>query len=60
MRNQLVLIDPPAADWRLDERTREVGRQGLAAARAALQEASRNALPTDAAAAVAAARPAAA
>lgn len=32
-----------ADEWRLDERTREVGRQGLAAARAALQDATRRA-----------------
>ena len=37
---QLHLIDPaPAPAWRLDERTREVGRQGVAAARAALRTA---------------------
>ena len=33
---QLTLIDTPRA-WRLDERTREVGREGIARARAALQ-----------------------
>lgn len=35
MERQLTLIDTPP-DWRLDERTREVGRRGIAAARAAL------------------------
>jgi hypothetical protein len=35
MTKQLTLIDTPK-DWRLDERTREVGREGLAKARAAL------------------------
>jgi hypothetical protein len=33
---QLTLIDTPP-EWRLDERTRQVGRRGLAEARAALQ-----------------------
>ena len=36
MREQLVLIDEPAPEWRLDDDTREVGRRGLARARAAL------------------------
>jgi hypothetical protein len=31
------------ADWRLDERTRAVGRQGVAQARAALEQANRQA-----------------
>jgi hypothetical protein len=34
--NQLILLDAQP-DWRLDERTRRVGREGLARARAALQ-----------------------
>jgi hypothetical protein len=38
MSNQLTLIEFPAG-WQLDERTREVGRRGLAAARAALSAA---------------------
>jgi len=48
----LPLVDPdevPAgaspshagADWRLDEHTREIGRRGIAAARAALHASSR-------------------
>jgi hypothetical protein len=41
---QLTLIDPAATDWRLDEHTREVGRQGLAQARAALRQARQAAL----------------
>jgi hypothetical protein len=51
MQPQLALLDESGndngdgedslADWRLDERTREVGRLGLAAARRALQEAKR-------------------
>jgi len=39
-----------AADWKLDERTREVGRQGLEAARRALAEAvARSSAPQSAA-----------
>ena len=38
MSNQLTLIEFPPG-WQLDERTREVGRRGLAAARAALSAA---------------------
>jgi len=34
---QLTLIDTPRS-WKLDDRTREVGRQGLARARAALRD----------------------
>jgi hypothetical protein len=37
MARQLVLIDARDTDWRLDERTREIGRQGLAEARRQLQ-----------------------
>jgi hypothetical protein len=40
---QLVLIEDRADDWRLDDRTKEVGRKGLADARAALQDAMRRA-----------------
>ena len=36
MSKQLVLIDEPAPEWRLDDETRDVGRRGLAQARAAL------------------------
>jgi hypothetical protein len=47
----MIVTQPPlplealkdAADWRLDERTREVGRRGLADARAALAQARRRA-----------------
>jgi hypothetical protein len=38
--HQLALLDRPARNWRLDERTRELGRRGLAMAREALREAS--------------------
>jgi hypothetical protein len=41
MGRQLVLLDPKTIDWRLDERTREVGRRGIAEARRALKEASK-------------------
>jgi hypothetical protein len=43
MERQLVLLEDNAADWRLDEETRRLGRQGVAEARAALVEASRRA-----------------
>ena len=41
MARQLVLIEASEVDWRLDERTREMGREGIAQARAALAEAVR-------------------
>jgi|RhiMethySRZTD1v2_1073278.scaffolds.fasta_scaffold04630_10 hypothetical protein len=34
--SQLTLIDTPRS-WKMDERTREVGREGIARARAALR-----------------------
>ena len=43
MTRQLVLIEDAKSDWRLDERTREVGRKGVAQAREALREATRRA-----------------
>jgi hypothetical protein len=49
MQVQLVLIDETPADWRLDEGAREVGRRGLAEARAALQAAARKATEKQAA-----------
>ena len=39
MERQLILIEERQPDWRLDEHTREVGRAGVAQARAALREA---------------------
>ena len=36
MDQQLTLLEAPP-DWRIDERTKEIGRRGLAQARAALQ-----------------------
>jgi hypothetical protein len=41
MRDQLVLIETTGPNWRLDARTKELGRKGVAAARAALEQASR-------------------
>ncbi len=41
MQRQLVLIDKAPRSWQLDERTREVGRKGLAEARRALASSSR-------------------
>jgi len=41
MARQLVLIEDEEASWKLDDRTREVGRKGLAEARKALLEATR-------------------
>jgi hypothetical protein len=41
MTFQLRLIDPSDVDFRLDEQTKEVGRRGLARARAALEDARR-------------------
>ena len=40
-RNQLTLLQTPSV-WRLDQRTREVGRRGVAAAREVLAEARRD------------------
>jgi hypothetical protein len=41
MARQLVLLEDTESDWRLDERTRQLGREGVAAARAALRDARR-------------------
>jgi hypothetical protein len=43
MARQLVLLEAGPADWRLDERTKELGRQGLAEARRLLQQAAKRA-----------------
>ncbi len=43
MERQLVLIEEQAADYRLDEHTREIGRQGVQAAREVLRRARREA-----------------
>jgi hypothetical protein len=39
MARQLALISPDEIDWRLDERTKELGRRGISEARAALRRA---------------------
>ena len=46
MTTQLRLIDPTEVDWRLDERTKAIGRKGIEQARAALR-AARAPLPAD-------------
>ena len=46
MERQLALLDTEA-DWRLDERTCEIGRKGLESARASLREALRRAADAD-------------
>lgn len=43
MTRQLVLIDAKDVDWRLDERTKELGRRGILEARKALADAARRA-----------------
>ncbi|HEX7166685.1 MAG TPA: hypothetical protein VF230_06870 [Acidimicrobiales bacterium] len=46
MARQLVLLESTGADWRLDDRTREIGRRGVEHAREILrraQEAARDA-----------------
>lgn len=42
MTKQLVLIDIEAPEWRIDEHTVEIGRQGIEAARRALHAAPRH------------------
>jgi hypothetical protein len=37
MKQQLALIDPPTRAWKLDRKTIETGRKGLAQAREALR-----------------------
>ena len=39
-KNQLLLIEGSEVDFHLDERTRELGRRGVAAAREALRAAA--------------------
>ena len=38
MEQQLLLLDPPPDDWRLDEHTRQIGRRGVQQARDALRQ----------------------
>jgi hypothetical protein len=50
MERQLKLLEPseaPDSEWQLDDDTKEVGRRGVAAARAALQQARRQAMTAD-------------
>lgn len=47
MARQLTLLEIPSS-WRLDDTTREVGRRGIAAARASLQAAVAAARPPEA------------
>jgi hypothetical protein len=48
MKQQLALIDAPATGWkRLDRKTIETGRKGIAQARAALREANERLLQRD-------------
>lgn len=44
MERQLVLIEAADHDWRLDERTKEIGLRGVELARQRLRDARRNAL----------------
>jgi len=47
MERQLKLLEPddrPDSEWQLDDDTKEVGRRGVAGARAALQAARRQAV----------------
>ncbi len=50
MKRQLALLEDTSAVWRLDEHTREVGRQGIARAREALRRAddAKREAPSDA------------
>jgi hypothetical protein len=43
MNDQLVLLEDDERQWKLDERTRELGRRGVAQAREALRQADRRA-----------------
>ena len=42
MQKQLALLRTDSPAWRLDEETREIGRRGVAAARAALRASRRS------------------
>ena len=44
MKNQLTLLSSEDSMWRIDEETREVGRKGIAEARAALQASRRSSI----------------
>ena len=49
MERQLKLLEPERGEpeWQLDDSTKEVGRRGVAEARAALQRARRDAFVAD-------------
>lgn len=40
MGTQLLLLDTNASSWKLDRKTREIGRRGVAEAREALRRAA--------------------
>jgi hypothetical protein len=40
MATQLLLLESTSPNWKLDRRTREIGRRGVAEARAALRRAN--------------------
>ena len=44
---QLELIDPPTRAWKLDRKTIETGRKGVAQAREALRQAAERARRTE-------------
>jgi len=44
---QLALIDPPTRAWKLDRKTIETGRKGIAQAREALRSAAERARQTE-------------
>lgn len=44
---QLALIDPPTRAWKLDRKTIETGRKGVAQAREALRQAAERARQTE-------------
>jgi hypothetical protein len=46
MTTQLRLIETNEVEWKLDEHVKEVGRRGLARARAALQSAPERPAPS--------------
>jgi hypothetical protein len=49
MKQQLALIDPPTRVWKLDRKTIETGRKGVAQAREALRQAAERREQTQAA-----------
>jgi hypothetical protein len=51
MTRQLRLLDPPEAEWKLDDETRRIGLAGVAEARKALASSRPEARPDESAAA---------